>query len=438
MNRAAFAAYSNARRRKRRASGEAVQTPPENTVLPTITGTPMSGETLTGATGTWDGEPTAFQRQWYADDVALVGQTGSSLLLTNAHVDAVITFGVTASNGAGTSAEAVSLGTDAVEAIPVPTNAELPTISGTLRTGSLLTGTNGAWTGTPSSYAYQWYADDVAIPGATALDYTLTDDEIGAVINFGVTATNGGGASTEAQSTDSAAVEQLPIGTISDLSATADGFDVTLTFTPPSLATEYEYVWDDVDPPETAGIVQPLSNLTVDLESLPDETEVFFKVRGKAGASVGAWSNVDSIQTQGAEEVTNGTFDTNITGWTASTATLAWDGGGSNGKIRITGSSGGAGFGRADQTLTGLTPGATYRLRIGTIGGTSPSPNWRVRQDSTAGAILVGGTTGSFAPVDTTFVAPASGTVVLQLLELNSLITDFVTFDNVSVRKVVP
>lgn len=322
----------------------------------------------------------------------------------------------------------------------VPENTAIPTVSSSLwQTGETASMTDGSWTSSGSlTYARQWYADGVAIPGADGTTYDLTDNESGKVITVGVIASNAAGASVEAISDASPEVELLPIPQITDLVATFDAFDVTLAFTPVAYATEYEYVWDEASPPDAAGTIQPLSNQTVDLESLPDETVVYFQVRGKAGASVGDWSNIQSIQTQGAELVVNGDFTSNVAGWTASTSTLAWDGGGGDGKIRITGAVGGAGFGRADQTITGLTPGATYRIRIGSIAGSSPSPNWRIRQDNSSGAILVAGTTGSFAPVNTTFVAPASGTVVLQLLELDGSTSNFSTFDKVSVRKVVP
>ncbi|PWL18993.1 hypothetical protein DKP76_07130 [Falsochrobactrum shanghaiense] len=80
-----------------------------------------------------------------------------------------------------------------------PANTVAPAITGTATVGQTLTVTNGTWTGTPTpTYARQWYADDVAIEGATATTYALTAAEEGAVITVVVTATNAAGSVTAA------------------------------------------------------------------------------------------------------------------------------------------------------------------------------------------------------------------------------------------------
>lgn len=68
---------------------------------PTITGTAQEGETLTGDPGTHDGESATYR--WLADDVAIGGETGLTLELEAAQVDAVIVFEVTATNDAGST-----------------------------------------------------------------------------------------------------------------------------------------------------------------------------------------------------------------------------------------------------------------------------------------------------------------------------------------------
>lgn len=89
-------------------------TAPDNTALPTITGTAEEGQTLTATDGTWTGTPTpSLSRQWFADGESLPGQKGTTLTLTEDHVGKVITVMVTASNAHGT-AHAISAATSAV------------------------------------------------------------------------------------------------------------------------------------------------------------------------------------------------------------------------------------------------------------------------------------------------------------------------------------
>lgn len=88
------------------AGGGAPVSPPVNSVAPTISGTPSSGQTLTANDGTWTGSPT-LTRQWKADGAAISGQTGSTILLDNSLAGKLITVTVTATN-AGGSASATS------------------------------------------------------------------------------------------------------------------------------------------------------------------------------------------------------------------------------------------------------------------------------------------------------------------------------------------
>jgi hypothetical protein len=83
--------------------------------------------------------------------------------------------------------------------IVAPVNTVAPTISGTTTSGQTLTASQGTWTGSPSSYAYQWFRRDAAggspnaILGATASTYALADADVGSTISVAVTATNAAG-----------------------------------------------------------------------------------------------------------------------------------------------------------------------------------------------------------------------------------------------------
>lgn len=75
---------------------------PSFTVDPVLSGTPTVGETLTVTNGTAGGTPAAtFARVWLRDGVAIAGATGTTRVLTEDDVDALISVRVTATNSAG-------------------------------------------------------------------------------------------------------------------------------------------------------------------------------------------------------------------------------------------------------------------------------------------------------------------------------------------------
>src|SRR5207253_1799895 len=112
-----------------------VQAAPQNTALPTVTGTAQTGKTLSADPGAWSGtQPIGFAYQWRRCDaggggcVDVAGATSASYLLVAADAGATVRVLVTASNVAG-SASALSAPTAAVQA--APQNTALPTVTGT-------------------------------------------------------------------------------------------------------------------------------------------------------------------------------------------------------------------------------------------------------------------------------------------------------------------
>jgi type IV pilus assembly protein PilA len=91
---------------------------------------------------------------------------------------------------------------------PAPANTALPTISGATYVGDELQTSNGSWSNSPVSYAYQWRLCDSGgvncsdISGATAVSYTIQTGDAGHTARVVVTATNEGGSApaTSAQS----------------------------------------------------------------------------------------------------------------------------------------------------------------------------------------------------------------------------------------------
>jgi len=80
-----------------------------------------------------------------------------------------------------------------------------PTIEGTPIVGSTLTAGNGAWTGNPTSFKYQWDRCDLAgdrqncgpISGATSRSYTLRNADADHQVRVRVTACNADGCTTK-------------------------------------------------------------------------------------------------------------------------------------------------------------------------------------------------------------------------------------------------
>jgi hypothetical protein len=100
-----------------------VGTAPVNTALPTISGSAVVSQTLTGSTGTWSWAPTSYMYQWRRCDSAgancanISGATANSYALQSADAGATLRVVVTATNTAG-STSATSAQTSVVATAP--------------------------------------------------------------------------------------------------------------------------------------------------------------------------------------------------------------------------------------------------------------------------------------------------------------------------------
>jgi hypothetical protein len=145
------------------------------------------------------------------------------------------------------------IGSESSDPIPVGYLLDLestsaPVVSGasggSAAVGTALTVSSGTWTASGLTFAYQWYRNGVAIPGATSTSYTLTAGSLGDDINASVTASHVGYATVKADSsilsvTSGAAPTKTTAPVITGtpaqsalLSASPGGWNMTgLTFT---------------------------------------------------------------------------------------------------------------------------------------------------------------------------------------------------------------
>ena len=103
-----------------------------------------------------------------------------------------------------------------------PVNTVPPAISGTPTVAQTLTASDGTWSNTPTSFAYQWLRCNsggnscVSVANGTLKTYTLVDVEAGHTMRVRVTATNADG-STAAQSAQRATVAAVAARRVADM-----------------------------------------------------------------------------------------------------------------------------------------------------------------------------------------------------------------------------
>jgi Subtilase family len=184
---------------------------------------PQVGQVLVRGQGAWVGSaPLGLSAvQWQQCDLAGSSCTtvGTSAKYTVQSTDTgySLRLVVTVKNGLGstsaTSALTAAVG-GSVIATP-PANTSLPAIGGTPEEGATLAASSGTWTGSPTSYTYQWQRCDMSgsacasVAGAGAATYLVTSADVGSTVRVVVMATNSAG-SASATSAPTAPVAPAP------------------------------------------------------------------------------------------------------------------------------------------------------------------------------------------------------------------------------------
>ena len=219
----------------------------------TVAGTPAQGETLaadTSAVSDEDGVGT-MSYQWYRDGELITGEVSSELTLTQADVGSVISADISYVDGSGATETFESASTAAVSNTnDAPTGA--PVIAGTFSQDrelsvdvSSIADADGL-----GDFSYQWNRDGVAIEGATAETYTLSEADVGTNISVTVSYTDGYGATesvVSVETADIAKANDAPTGSLIISGTAAEG--ETLTLDTSSIADvdgvvgAFSYVW---------------------------------------------------------------------------------------------------------------------------------------------------------------------------------------------------
>jgi hypothetical protein len=101
-----------------------------------------------------------------------------------------------------------------------PNNTTAPAVTGTAKVGATLTVSNGTWTGSPTSYDYQWQrcsstTSCTDIVGATNQTYVVRSADAGNKLRAVVTATNADGKSTaNSNMTETVAASGGPVNSV--------------------------------------------------------------------------------------------------------------------------------------------------------------------------------------------------------------------------------
>jgi hypothetical protein len=185
---------------------------PVNVAAPSVTGTPQEAQTLTADPGSWAGTgPISFTYQWLRCSIAgggceeIAGATEPTYDASGLDLASNLAVRVTAGNALG------SVSADSSETQPIlgilPTNTVLPTISGLLQDGGLLSGSSGSWSGTaPISFTYAWELCDAAgqnckdLEQAVGQTLSLASTQVGSTLRLAVSASNVAGEETAVSS----------------------------------------------------------------------------------------------------------------------------------------------------------------------------------------------------------------------------------------------
>lgn len=251
---------------------------PTQASVPTIVGSPQTGTLLAAVPGTWGGgKPVSFDYQWQRCDATgracapIAAATAETYTPNAVDVGHALLVRVNATTPAGsTSASSpptLAVASSGPSGGTAPRARTLPVIVGSAQVGQTLTASAGTWTGSPTSFSYQWRrcAPDgtncIAIAEAGNAGYTITPGDIGAALSLTVTAVGTGGAGS-ATSAPTAVVTASPVPAPEVGTTLAQAGQAGAVATPAGVATA---TWQPGALPDRAavGLVDIASRLSL-------------------------------------------------------------------------------------------------------------------------------------------------------------------------------
>ncbi len=284
---------------------------PSNSGLPSVSGSLVDGQVLSAVTGSWKGTtPISYGYEWELCNSSGAGcsvvseATAATLSLISTDVGKTVRVVVTATNSAG-SASATSEASSVVAAL-LPSNSGLPSVSGSLVDGQVLSAVTGSWKGTtPISYGYEWEmcnssgAGCSVVSEATAATLSLISTDVGKTVRVVVTATNSAGSASATSEASSVVAALLPsntelpkiLGSLLEgqiLKAASGTWTGTPTIT-------YTYQWQDCGLLGEEKSCANISNVTNELKLEVGDVGLTFRVVVTATNAAGSSSKASSI-----------------------------------------------------------------------------------------------------------------------------------------------
>ena len=190
-----------------------------------IVGTPNVGNALQAKSLIFDADGLGvFQYQWRANGADIKDATASSLLIAKAQLGQVITLQVSYVDAHGTKETLISKSTSMVALTNNPPGGKV-SFAGALRQESILEASHSLTDADGlGTVKYQWFANDLEIPGATTAQLKLSEQQVGKSIYVVASYVDGLGNSESVSSFVS-----RPITNINDLPTGSVSFSGELT-----------------------------------------------------------------------------------------------------------------------------------------------------------------------------------------------------------------